>query len=323
MILVTGGTGLIGSHLIKALLLQNEPVTALYRKNIPAFEGSNKINWIKGDILDVISLSDAMKGIQQVYHCAAIVSFHPSQKEELLNVNVQGTANVVNAALEEGIDKLLFVSSVSALGRIREDGPINELMQWSEKTSNSEYGKSKFLAEMEVWRAIGEGLKAVIVNPVMVLGNGDWSSGSAALFKSAYDEFPWYTEGVSGFVDVEDVVKAMILLMNSEVEAERFILSAENISFRELFTKMATAFNKKPPRKKVTPLLAEIIWRAEVVRSKLSGKKPLLTKETARTAQAKVYFDNGKLLKMFPSFQYTPVAISIEKICRQILSKEI
>ncbi|MDB5229515.1 MAG: dihydroflavonol-4-reductase [Chitinophagaceae bacterium] len=321
MILVTGGTGLIGSHLIKALLLQDTPVSALYRKTIPEFEGFEKVEWIKGDILDPGSLTGAMRNKRQVYHCAAMVSFHPSQKEELLSVNVQGTANVVNTALDAGIDKLLFVSSVAAIGRIREDGPINENMQWSPKTNNSEYGRSKYLAEMEVWRAIGEGLKAVIVNPVMVLGESDWNNSSTALFKSAYNEFAWYTEGVSGFVDVADVVKAMILLMNSDIEAQRFILSAENISFRQLFTMMATAFDKKPPYKKVTPVLAEIVWRAEAIKAKMTGKKPLLTKETARTAQAKVYFDNSKFLKLFPSFQYSPVSESIGIICRQLIER--
>lgn len=321
MILVTGGTGLIGSHLLQSLLVQHAEVTALYRTEIPSFPGSEKINWVRGDILDVVSLALAMKGVRQVYHCAATVSFHPSHKEELLQVNVQGTANVVNIALEEGVHKLVFVSSVSALGRIREDGPVNETMQWSEKTSNSEYGRSKYLAEMEVWRAIGEGLKAVIVNPVMVLGAGDWNKGSVALFKSAYDEFGWYTEGISGFVDVDDVVRAMQLLMNSSIEAERFIISAENISFRDLFTKMANCFNRKAPRKKVTPLLAEIVWRVEAVKARFSGKKPLLTKETARTAQAKVYFDNSRFLKAFPSFQYTPLSVSIQNICRQLMQK--
>jgi len=286
MILVTGATGLVGEHLLKKLANTNVPVRALYRSSHPDIPWEN-IEWFKADILDVTALDNAMAGIDQVYHCAAIVSFDPKKKHELYKTNVEGTANVVNAALDAGVKKLLFVSSVAALGRIRQDGnPVNETMQWTKETGNSEYGRTKYLAEMEVWRGIGEGLNAVIVNPVVILGGSDWTKGSTEIFKSVYDEFPWYTEGISGFVDVDDVVKAMVLLMNSDIEAEKFILSADNISFKQLFTMIAEAFNKKPPHKKVTPFIAAMVWRLEAVKGKLSGKSPLLTKETAKTAQA-------------------------------------
>ena len=215
MILVTGASGLVGSQLVKELMKTGKKVKALYRSSIPVIEGADNIEWVRGDILDVVALEEAMVGVQQVYHCAAIVSFNPKNKAALHQTNVEGTANVVNACLNANIQKLVFVSSVAALGRIREDTPINETMNWSEETSNSEYGKTKYFAEMEVWRGIGEGLDAVIVNPVIILGSGDWEKGSSELFKSAYDEFPWYTEGSGGFVDVVDVVKAMILLMES------------------------------------------------------------------------------------------------------------
>jgi nucleoside-diphosphate-sugar epimerase len=266
----------------------------------------------------VVSLEEAMKDVEQVYHCAAIVSFNPKKKAEMQRANVEGTANVVNACLNAGIRKLVFVSSVAALGRIRENTFINESMNWSEETSNSEYGKSKYFAEMEVWRGIGEGLDAVIVNPVIILGAGDWEKGSSGLFKSAYDEFPWYTQGTGGFVDVADVVKAMILLMESNISAERFILCADNLSYREIFTAMANNFHKKPPHKKVTPLLAAIVWRVEAVKAIFTGKDPLLTKETAKTAAAKVSFDNTKLKQFFPAFQYTPINNSLERICKEL-----
>lgn len=318
MIFITGASGLVGSHLVKQLVNEGKKVRALYRSSIPLMEGGQGVDWVQGDILDVVSLEEAMKGVDEVYHCVAVVSFNPAKKHLLHQNNVDGTANVVNACLEAGIRKLVFVSSVAALGRIRQDKPIDESMNWSEETSNSEYGKTKWLAEMEVWRGIGEGLNAVIVNPVIILGAGDWEKGSSEIFKSAYDEFPWYTEGTGGFVDVADVVKAMILLMQSDVRAERFILCADNLPYREVFTQIAQNFGKQPPHRKVTPLLAAIVWRLEAIKAKFTGKDPLLTKETAHTAAAKVQFNNSKLLQQFPQFAYTPVTDSIKRICGEL-----
>jgi nucleoside-diphosphate-sugar epimerase len=318
MILVTGATGLVGSHLIKALVAQGKSVRALYRSDIPSTLEGLTIHWFKADILDIVALEEAMVGISQVYHCAAIVSFTAKNKRELHHTNIEGTANIVNACLNTGIQKLLFVSSVAALGRIREDQAINETMNWTEETSNSEYGKSKYLAEMEVWRGMGEGLDVVVVNPVIILGASDWSKGSTAIFKSAYDEFPWYTEGTSGFVDVLDVVDAMIELMGSPISNQRFILSGANLPYRTIFTMIANAFHKKPPHKKVTALLAEIVWRVEAIKGSITGKSPLLTKETARTARASVEFDNSKLLKTLPQFQYRPIQESIDRICKEL-----
>jgi nucleoside-diphosphate-sugar epimerase len=317
-VLVTGGTGLVGSHLIKALLKEGRHVKALYRTTVPGFEGSGEIEWVKGDILDILSLEDAFSGVAEVYHCAAVVSFHPSEREEMFKINVEGTANVVNACITEGVKKLCFVSSVAALGRIREGAEINETMNWSEETSNSHYGKSKYLAETEVWRGIGEGLEAVIVNPVIILGAGDWTKGSSGIFKSAYNEFPWYTEGVTGFVDVEDVVKAMIQLVDSNITGQRFILSAENRKYKDVFTSIANCFGKKPPHKKVTRLMAAVVWRLEAVKGLFTGKHPLLTKETARTAQAVVYFNNTKINKFLPEFQYASLDETIKRVCMEL-----
>lgn len=318
MILVTGATGLVGQHLLKALVASGKPVRAIYRKTKPELALPGMVDWVKGDILDVLSLEEAMQGIDQVYHCAAIVSFSPDTRRQLHLTNIQGTANVVNAALQAGVQKLLFVSSVAALGRIREHTAIDESMHWTPETSNSEYGKTKYLAEMEVWRGIGEGLNAVIVNPVIILGAGDWDNGSSAIFKSAFNEFPWYTDGVSGFVDVADVVNAMVRLMNSDISAQRFILSGANLPYREIFTKAALAFGKKPPHKKVTPFLAAIVWRIEALKSRFTGKRPLLTKETAHTAQAKVHFNNTKLLKALPDFSYHGIDETITRVCGEL-----
>ncbi|MFM6925592.1 MAG: NAD-dependent epimerase/dehydratase family protein, partial [Ferruginibacter sp.] len=315
MILVTGGAGLLGKELITQLLQQGKRVRAIYNNTRLADFDNENLQQMQCNILDVVGLEEAMKDIEQVYHCAAIVSFNPKRKAEMFKINIEGTANVVNAALDAGIKKMVYVSSVAALGRIRENEPINETMNWTEETSNSAYGQSKYLAEMQVWRGIGEGLDAVIVNPVVILGAGDWNSGSSQIFKTAYDQFPWYTDGSSGFVDVRDVAKAMIDLMNSDISAQRFILSAENRTYAEIFNLMAKAFGKKPPHKKVTPLLAKIVWRLEAIKSHISGKDPLLTKETSATAMAQVTFDNSKLKKFLPGFTYRKIEDTIAETC--------
>lgn len=320
MILVTGATGLVGSHLLQQLLSAQKKVRALYRSQIPP-EFETLVEWVQGDILDILSLEAAMQGVTQVFHCAAVVSFNPKKKKLLHKINVEGTANVVNACINCGVQKILFVSSVAALGRIRQDKPIDETMNWTPETSNSEYGKTKYLAELEVWRGMGEGLETVVVNPVIILGAGDWNSGSSGIFKSAYDEFPWYTNGMSGFVDVHDVVKAMILLMDSAVHGKRFILSGHNVAYRTIFNLIADGFKKKRPNKEVTPFLASIVWRLEAIKSMFSGRDPLLTKETARTAQAKVQFNNHRFLETFPEFDYMPLEASIQRICGELQKK--
>ncbi|NCU80875.1 MAG: NAD-dependent epimerase/dehydratase family protein [Acidimicrobiia bacterium] len=319
MILVTGGAGLLGSELIRQLLLQGKKVRAIFNKSpLPDFN-SELIEQFQCNILDVVGLETAMQGVQEVYHCAAMVSFAPSSKRELFSINIEGTANVVNAALDAGIKKMVHVSSVAALGRIREGEPITETMNWTEETSNSIYGQSKYLGELEVWRGIGEGLNAVIVNPVIILGCADWKSGSSQIFKSVYDEFPWYTEGVSGFVDTVDVAKSMIALMQSDISNERFIISAENRTYQEVFNWIADGFGKKRPHKKVTPLIAKIVWRLEAIKSMLSKKNPLVTKETATTALAEVTYNNEKLLKFLPDFKYTSIESAIQVTCKQML----
>ncbi len=321
MILVTGGAGLLGTELITQLLAEGKPVRAIYNKTPLAAFDPNKLQQLQCNILDVVGLEEAMKGIEQVYHCAAIVSFNPKRRREMFSINIEGTANVVNAALDAGVKKMVHTSSVAALGRIREDQPIRETMNWTEETSNSAYGQSKYLAEMEVWRGIGEGLDAVMVNPVLILGAGNWNDSSSRVFKSVYEEFPWYTEGTTGFVDVRDVAKAMIQLMGSDISAERFIISAEDRSFRDVFNLIAKAFGKKPPHKKVTPLIAKIVWRLEAIKSRFTGKDPLVTKETAKTAMAKVQFDNSKLKKYLPGFTYHTVEETITDACKVLQQK--
>jgi len=324
MIFVTGGTGLVGSYLIKSLLDAGKPVRALcrhpYNGSLLSAGDLQRVEWAEGDILDIDALEECMKGVQQVYHCAATVSFSPRMADTLLKVNIEGTANVVNAALSTGVRKLAHISSVAALGRGPKGMPVNESVSWSEEPNRSLYGRSKYEGEMEVWRGMAEGLETVIVNPSTILGAGDWKKGSAGLFKTAYDEFPWYTEGVNGFVDVRDVARAVIALMDSDIHSERFIISADNWTYRQVFTEIARQFGKRIPHKKVTPLIAEIAWRMEKMKGLFSGIDPLLTKETAHTAQSIMLFDNGKVLKALPGFQFTPLEETIRYHCALLKS---
>lgn len=317
MILVTGGTGFLGSYLLRALVHAGKPVRALYRQHIPVQlqDIQHKIQWVQGDILDVISLEEAMQDITHVYHCAAVVSFHPDSRRALMQVNADGTANVVNMALDAGVKKLVHVSSVAAIGRAKEGGVIDEECEWQESRNNSQYAISKYRGEMEVWRGIAEGLPAAIINPSVILGSGFWHEGSGSLVKNAWKEFPFYTKGINGFVDVEDVVRAMLLLMDSNISGQRFILSADNWSYYDLFSTMAGQLGKKPPHIAVQPWLAEIVWRMEKLKGLFSGNKPLVTKETARTAQLKVYYSNEKIQRLLPGFQFKPLQQTIAEVC--------
>lgn len=323
MVFVTGGTGLLGGYLLRSLLQKGKSIKALYRDKLPTIlsqEEINLIEWVKGDIFDTELLHQICSACDEVYHCAGLVSFNPSRRKELFRVNVTGTANIVNACIDCGVKKLVHVSSVAAIGRKRNNMTVTEDEQWNEKNNSSTYGKSKFLAELEVWRGIGEGLDAVIVNPVIILGVGDWHDGSAATFRNAYNEFPWYAEGVSGFVDASDVATCMIRLMESEISGERFIISAENRSFQDVFNMMADAFGKKRPHRKVSQLIASFVWRLEKIKALMLKEEPLLTKETAETAQTKVYFDNSKILKALNDFQFRSLNDTITASCNEYIN---
>ncbi len=322
MILVTGGSGLVGKELIKQLLAKGKRVRAIYHKTpIKDFTDPN-LEIVQADILDVCVLEDVLDGIDELYHCAGFISYVPGHTAKLYKINVEGTANVVNAALNAGVKKMLHVSSISAIGRPPDQAKlIDENMHWEETGRKSNYGQSKYLGELEVWRGVAEGLNAVVVNPSLILGVGNWNEGSTEIFKSVYKEFPWYTEGATGFVDVRDVAKAMIELMESGISSERFIVSGRNESFKNVFEMIAKAFNKKIPNRRVTPLLASIIWRLDTIKSKLTGKPPLITKETASSAMATQLFDNEKLKKHLPSFNYFPLEETIKYTCSGLQQK--
>lgn len=320
--LITGASGLLGAALISRLASSGIPIIALYNSNPPSQSetASSTIRWVKCDILDVDHLAEVMQQCDRVYHCAGLVSFNPKRRGDLMRINVEGTINVVNAALQTGVKKLIHVSSVAALGRKRDGQTVSENVKWDDKSNPSFYGWTKYRAELEVWRGVAEGLEAAIVNPVIILGKADWHSGSSAMFRNAYREFPWYTEGISGFVDADDVASAMHQLMDSSISGERFILSAENRSYRSVFEDMATCFGKKPPHRKVVPWMAALVWRWERLKSSFTGEEPLLTKETAETAQQKVYFDNAKILHALPGFTFKPLKETIAASCDYYLN---
>lgn len=322
-ILVTGGTGLLGGYLIETLCAKGLRVRALHRAIPPRLRlaDATLVEWVYGDVLDVISIDDAMDGIKEVYHCAAIVSFHPRRLKEMHRINVDGTANIVNACLRHNIRKLVHVSSVSALGRKRDGQTITEDAKWDEESNGSAYGRTKFMAEMEVQRGIGEGLNAVMVNPSIILGVGDWHKGSSAMFRNAFNEFPWYTDGGTGLVDARDVADVMIRLMDSDISGARFIVSAENWPYRKVFTEMANALGKKPPRLHARPWMGALVWRWEALKSRFTGEEPLLTRETADTARVHVSYDHGRLLAALPGFKFRPLAESITDYCREYLVK--
>ena len=290
----------------------------LFRSNHTKIEPQQNLEIIQCDILDVITLEEVMQGVEEVYHCAALVSFAPSDAEKLYKINVEGTANIVNACLDANVRKLVYVSSVAALGRIREGQTINETMQWTEDSSNSKYGHSKYLGELEVWRGSAEGLQVAVVCPSIILGYSDWNSGSTKLFKSIYEGFDWYTTGTSGFVDVADVAKAMIGLMESEIVNEKYILAAENVTYQYVLNTIAKGFNKKTPSKKVTPFLAAITWRLEALKNIFTKSSPLITKETAATSLTSVVYDNSKLLQALPNFKYRKLEETILETCRKL-----
>jgi dihydroflavonol-4-reductase len=318
--LVIGGNGFVGSHLVRHLLACNITVTATYRNNTPTELSAT--TWQQLDILDVEACDDIIAGHTHVFHCANAVSFDSADAEALLHNNVEGTANVVNACLEHQVEKLLFVSSVAAIGRAHAGALVTEKTPWLTNSQNSTYAVSKYRAEMEVWRGSGEGLKVVIVNPSIILGEGDWHSSSAQLFKHAYDEFPFYTSGANGFVDVHDVVRAMQLLMQSDIYNERFILNGGNHSYEFILQNMATAMQRKPPARLAKPWMTAIVWRLYALRKLFTGKRALITQETARTAQSKYAYDGSKIVNLLPQYTYTSIEQTIARACAFYVAKQ-
>lgn len=332
MILVTGATGLIGSHLLYPLLKSGEPVRiflrdpgrmAGVRRVLSCYTDQpdlllNKVELAQGDLLDYASIEDALAGVSKVYHCAAIVSFDPTDRLRVIEENTLATANLVNACLARGVEKLVHVSSTSAIGKSEEGAPITEECVWQYHRGLSGYSVSKFASEREAWRGEAEGLKVAIVNPAMVLGPGNWGESSTALILKCYQGLKFYTRGVNAYVDVRDVVAVMIMLMASEISGERFILASENISFHSFFTQVCNALGRPAPGIRARRWMGEVVWRIEKLRSLFTGKSPLVTRETARTAMANHFYSSDKVVQTL-GFQFRPLSETIQWTCGQFL----
>jgi nucleoside-diphosphate-sugar epimerase len=322
MIFVTGGSGLLGSFLIPALVRRGHAVRALYRRQIPSIPNADNVEWVEGDVRDTTLLRKALAGCTHVFHCAGLVSYAPQDEAQLQQVNVEGTAALVDACLDQArAIRLCHVSSVAALGGAAKEGSrganivIDEQAKWDLGARHAAYATSKYLGELEVWRGISEGLSAVIVNPSVVLGPADWQRSSTRLFRYAHQEHAFYTPGSLNYVDVRDVVEAMLQLMfQVEISGERFILSAGSVPLRDFLAQAATCFGKKPPTVAVPVWAAETIWRLEHVRSLLTGARPLITKDTARAGRRPVIYSAAKM-QALTGFRFRPLAETVAWCC--------
>ena len=325
MILITGGTGLVGSHLLYQLCKTGENIRATKRdrsnldliKKVFSYysDDSDKlfstIEWVDADLSNVTELEPAFNGITKVYHCAAWINFNPKYRHKMIENNVVSTANIVNLSLAYQVKKLCHVSSVAAIGRAGNNKVINEETSWLNGPENSNYAISKYTSELEVWRGIEEGLNAVIVNPSIILGPGEWKKGSSMIFHQVWKGMPFYPTGTNGFVDVRDVAKVMIQLMESKIHSERFIICSESIPFRKTFDYIAEALGKKKAKIKVSSFLNAIGWRLAKIVSIFTGKNPVLTKESAQAGNNTSIYENDKIKKAL-NFEFK----SIEQSCK-------
>jgi nucleoside-diphosphate-sugar epimerase len=309
MILVTGGTGLVGAHLLYKLVSNNESVRAIYRtqrklehtKNVFSCYTKNaqvlfdKIEWVKADILDIPALNDAFQNIDYVYHCAAFVSFEPDKYQQLRRANIDGTANIVNLCIANTIKKLCYVSSIATIGKTLKNKPITEETHWNPEEDNSVYAITKYGAEMEVWRGTQEGLNTVIVNPGVIIGAGIWHYGSGSIFKKVDKGLKHYTSGSVGLIAVSDVVAIMIRLQNSDIINERYILVAENWSYKTFLRSIASSLNAKSATKLAKPWLLQLGWRLDWLTSKLTGKRRTLSKQLAKSLITESNYANSKI----------------------------
>ncbi len=333
MILVTGGTGFVGSHLLYKLSLGNEKIRAVYRtesslekvKKVFTYyseQTSNfdNIEWVKADITDVPSMIPVFKDVTYVYHCAAFISFNPKDYREMRKVNIYGSAIIANLSIDAKVKKLCYVSSIAAIGDPVEGEVANESSEFNKQADNSGYAITKYGGEIEIWRASQEGVPVVIVNPGVILGKGFWNSGSSKLFTQVYNGFKYYTEGVTGFVAVTDVVNTMIQLMDSSISNERFVLTSENKSFKEVLCSIADGLQVKRPSTKIKPWQTSIVWRMASLISFLTGKEPLLSKYSARSSHTISKYSSEKIETAL-DFSFEPIDEVIASVADSFLAE--
>ena len=327
MILVTGGTGLVGAHLLFTLIDNNEEVRAIYRKTsdlnavkkVFSYYTSevdrlfNKIDWQLADITDVLSLEVVFKNIDYVYHCAAYISFNPRHFKTLKKVNVEGTANVVNFCITEKVIKLCYISSVASLGKTENESLITEECEFNPNDRNSVYSITKNQAEMEVWRGSQEGLDVVIVQPGVIIGEGIWSSASGGIFRTIAKGLKFYTPGGIGIVDVKDVVKAMIYLTKSELKNQAYILVGENILYKKLLTKISNKLHRKAPKLLISKILMLSFANFDWVLNKLFKTRRKLLKSTVRNLFKRSFYDSSKITTT-TNFNFRDLDKTIERV---------
>ncbi|HAS42545.1 MAG TPA: epimerase [Microscillaceae bacterium] len=324
MVFITGCNGLVGSFIARQFLKEGHRVRALKRQNSNLqylSDIQDQIEWVEGDVLDVTTLYEVLQACDQVVHSAAVVSFAANDKEMMYKVNVEGTANIVNICLELGINKLAFISSVAAIGRKKDSEVIDETSKWEDSKLNTYYAQTKHLAEMEVWRGHAEGLDTIIVNPSVVIGPSHWDRSSTQLFKYVWDEKKYYATGSLNYVDARDVAKVVFQLMAGEFNGERYILNAGNVQYKAFFEHIAKAFGKRPPHRKVTPLLAAIAWRVAWFQSLFTRQSPVITRETAYMSQKHFYYKNAKVVNAL-NFKFHTLEESINWASEKLLKKQ-
>lgn len=324
MNLITGATGLLGSYLAKLLLSKGEKVRAIKRVTSDLSllgEYASKIEWVEADVLDYPALQEAMVGIERLYHCAAVISFIPAEYDYMAKVNIEGTANVMNAALYARVKKVLHVSSVAAFGLPTNSRTIDEKHSDPNISKCFAYFKSKHYAEREAWRANAEGLDVVVVCPSTIIGAGWWSDEPNSLFRTIDNGLPFYTTATNGFVDVRDVVACMYLLMQGHYKDERYIISAQNESFKNLIWQIADALNVKRPQLEAGSMLREVAWRLEWVKSVFSNQRPLVTKHSAQLAGIDFTYANQKI-KDALHFEFRPLEQTIRDTANAYLQSK-
>ena len=334
MILVTGGTGLIGSHLLYELALKNDYIRAIKRPssdigNVLKIFGYyserpdvlfQKIDWVDSFLADYFSLSEAFNEIDKVYHCAGMVSFNRRIKKELFETNITGTSNIVNICLEKNVKKICFVSSIASFGEYDGVSPIDEKTRWKPEKGSSLYSLSKFKAEMEVWRGIAEGLSGFIINPSVVIGPGFWDNGVGIIYKLISKGMRFYTRGSTGYVDVRDVSRIMVKLMESDISGEQFLVSSENFNFKEILSLISASLQRKNPNIYANRFLTGLVWRLSALTSFIRGKEPVITRDNLRISH-KYCLYSGQKIKDMLDYQYIPIKDSIQFLTEKFLAE--
>lgn len=323
MIFITGANGFVGSYIARKFLQAGYPVKASIRPNSSRDliqDIDDQIMWVEGDILDISFLSEHIQGVDYVIHAAAYISYAPEDKPFMYQVNVDGTANVVNACLKNKVKKLCHLSSVAALGMSQDKKNIDEKHPWQESDLNTNYAQTKHLAELEVWRGKAEGLNMVILNPSIVIGPGDWDRSSTQIFKYVWKEKKYYTEGKINYVDVRDVADIAYRLCLSPVQSERFIVNAGLTTYQAFLNQVADHLARKKPTQSLSPFLANFAWRFAQAQSLITGKPPFITQDAIRVARKTVHYPSDKLRNKL-DFQFHELDDTIKWTCQELIKK--